>query len=324
MKSLLNNWQLKLLALFTAALLWMFVVGIENTVYLFPESLEVKALDLGKTLSMQEKISPIKLYIRTEGDIKKTLNKNSFDVSLDLAGKQSGTYDLPVLVSTNNPKVSIVKVDPATVKVTVVPIMEKKVKVAAKVKGVPLKGYHLENIESTIDEVNIKAGQSMLDKIQQQIEAIITLNGTEDTTFKQTVALSLPESLGFMSENLTIEPESTELRVNIVADELPSPQPQETQETSNTAQTSVIVPIVLSGGNPDFEVEKITPSTMQITIEGDAAVIQKIQYNDVGVLIDLAEITKPGEIQISEEWITVPGGVKIKDWSPRTAIINEK
>lgn len=323
MKSLLNNWQLKLLAFFTAALLWMFVVGIENTVYLFPESLEVKALDLGKTLSMQEKISPIKLYIRTEGDIKKTLNKNSFDVSVDLAGKQSGTYDLPGLVSTSNPKVSIVKVDPATVKVTVVPVMEKQVKVTTKVKGIPLKGYHLENIESTIDEVNIKAGQSMLDKIQQ-IEAVITLNGTEDTTFKQTVALTLPENLGLTSENLTIEPESTELRVNIIADELPSPPTQETQETSNTSQTSVIVPIVLSGANPDFEVEKITPSTMQITIEGDTEVIQKIQYNDVGVLIDLTEITKPGEIQILAEWITVPEGVKIKDWSPRTVIINEK
>jgi len=322
MKSLLNNWQLKLLSFFTAGLLWVFVVGIENTVYLFPESLDIKPLDLGKTFSMQEKLTPIKLYIRTEGDIKKTLNKNDFEVSVDLSGKQSGTYNLPVLVSTNNPKITIVKVDPAEVKVTVVPIMEKQVKIVAKAKGAPLKGYHLEGIESKISTVKIKAGQSTLDKIQQ-IDAVITLSGTEDTTFKQTVSLTLPENLGIAPESVTIEPESDELTTNIVTD-TPEVTTQETLETPSTAQTTVIAPIVLSGANPNFTVQKITPSTMQITIEGDPDQIQKIQYNDVGITIDLSTIKKSGEITIPAEWIKIPEGTTLKSWSPQTVTIAEQ
>jgi YbbR domain-containing protein len=321
MKSLLNNWQLKLLSFFTAALLWVFVVGIENTVYLFPESLDIKPLDLGKTFSMQEKLTPVKLYIRTEGDIKKTLNKNDFEVSIDLSGKQSGTYNLPVLVSTTNPKITIVKIDPATVNVTVVPIMEKQVKVVTKSKGNTLKGYHLDGIESKNSFVKIKAGQSTLDKVQQ-VEAVVTLNGTEDTTFKQTVSLTLPENLGIPAENVTIEPESIELRANISAD-APKVTTQETIETVKSAQTTVIAPIVLSGSNPDFTVQKITPSTLQITVEGTPEQIQKIQYNDVGITIDLSEIAKPGEITIPSNWIKIPEGVKLKSWSPQTVIIAE-
>lgn len=321
MKSLLNNWQLKLLAFFTAALLWMFVVGIENTVYLFPELLDVKTLDLGKTFSMQEKLTPIKLYIRTEGDIKKTLNKNDFEVSVDLSGKQSGTYDLPVLVSTTNPKISIVKVDPANVKVTIVPVMEKQVKVVTKVKGQPLSGFHLENIENKVEKVKIKAGQSALDKIQQ-VEAVITLSGTEDTTFKQTVSITLPENLGLTPENISIEPESLELRANIKADAL-KVTTQETLEIPSTTQTTVIVPIILSGASPNFTVQKITPTTMQITIEGDTEEIQKIQYNEVSITINLSEISKPGEITIPAEWIKIPEGTKLKSWSPQKVILAE-
>lgn len=321
MKSLLNNWQLKLLSFFTAALLWVFVVGIENTVYLFAESLDIKPLDLGKTFSMQEKLPPVKLYIRTEGDIKKTLNKNDFEVSIDLSGKQSGTYSLPVLVSTTNPKITIVKIDPATVNVTVVPIMEKQVKVVTKSKGSTLKGYHLDGIESKTSFVKIKAGQSTLDKIQQ-LEAVVTLNGTEDTTFKQTVSLTLPENLGIPADNVTIEPESVELRANISAD-APKVTTQETIEAVKSAQTTVIAPIVLSGANPDFTIQKITPSTLQITVEGTPEQIQKIQYNDVGITIDLSEIAKPGEMTILPAWIKIPDGVKLKSWSPQTVIIAE-
>lgn len=321
MKSLLSNWQLKLLSFFTAALLWVFVVGIENTVYLFPESLDIKPLSLGKTFSMQEKLTPIKLYIRTEGDIKKTLNKNDFEVSVDLSGKQSGTYNLPVLVSTTNPKITIVKVDPAEVKVTVVPVMEKQVKILSKADGKPLNGYHLVGVESKLNTVKIKAGQSTLDKIQQ-VEAVISLNGTEDTTFKQTVSLTLPQNLGITPENVIIDPESIELKANIVADS-PKVTTQETSETVSTTQTTVIVPIVLSGTNPVFTVQKITPSNMQITVEGTPEQIQKIQYNDVGITIDLADITKTGEITIPAEWITIPEGTKLKSWSPQTVVITE-
>lgn len=321
MKSLLNNWQLKLLSFFTAAILWIFVVGIENTVYLFPESLDIKLLSLGKTFSIQEKLTPIKLYIRAEGDIKKTLNKNDFEVSVDLTGKQSGTYNLPVLVSTSNPKITIVKVDPAEVKVTVVPIMEKQVKILSKANGKPLNGYHLLGVESKLNTVKIKAGQATLDKIQQ-VEAIISLNGTEDTTFKQTVSLTLPESLGITPENVIIDPESIELKANIVAD-TPKVTTQETSETSSTTQTSVIVPIILSGTNPNFTVQKITPSTMQVTVEGTPEQIQKIQYNDVSIIIDLADLSKLGEITVPAEWIKIPEGTKLKSWSPQSVIITE-
>jgi|GEM_PF-3269579 len=323
MRSFLNNWQLKILSVLAAAVLWIFVVGIENTVFLFAESLDIKPVNLSKNFTIQEKLPSVKVYLRTDGDIKKTLNKNDFDVSIDLAEKLSGAYDVPVLVTSNNTKITIVKIEPATVKVNIVPLMEKEVKVVTKFKGTPMKGFHLDTIETDIEKVKVKAAQSTLDKIQS-VEAVVALSGLEDTTFKQTAELTLPENLGLVPGNIVIDPESVEVTTHILSD-APAVTTQESTEVDTTlAQTTVIVPIILSGANPDFEVQKIQPANIQVTVEGPQGEINKLKYDDISLTIDLAELNKAGEITIKPEWIKVPLDMKLKSWSPEKVTLQAK
>jgi len=263
------------------------------------------------------------VYLRTDGDIKKTLNKNDFDVSIDLAEKLSGAYDVPVLVTSNNTKITIVKIEPATVKVNIVPLMEKEVKVVTKFKGTPMKGFHLDTIETDIEKVKVKAAQSTLDKIQS-VEAVVALSGLEDTTFKQTAELTLPENLGLVPGNIVIDPESVEVTTHILSD-APAVTTQESTEVDTTlAQTTVIVPIILSGANPDFEVQKIQPANIQVTVEGPQGEINKLKYDDISLTIDLAELNKAGEITIKPEWIKVPLDMKLKSWSPEKVTLQAK
>ena len=69
MKGFLNNWQLKVMAIFSSVILWFFVVGIENNSYRFPEDIEIHAVNVPQGLSVASDLGKTKLRIRADDNI---------------------------------------------------------------------------------------------------------------------------------------------------------------------------------------------------------------------------------------------------------------
>ena len=213
MKPLFKNLQLKILALLSAIVLWFFVVGIENNSYRFPEEVDVHAANLTQELSLASDLGKARLRIRAGDDQIKNLTKGDFDVYVDLRNAKEGEADVPLIANSKNDKVSILKVEPATVHVILETVTQKEVKIKTVVTGNPAKGYTAKEVVVSPDIATISGGKTLLGKITS-VTAEIKLSGTESTNFKQNIALKFNDNDN-TNKNIVIAPEQVTADVMI-------------------------------------------------------------------------------------------------------------
>lgn len=303
MKGFLNNWELKILALASAVVLWFFVVGIENNSYRFPEQIDVHAINVPSDMSVSNDLGKGAVRIRADQDILKNLTKANFDLVVDLKNAQEGEQDLPLLGTTKNDKVTILKVEPSTVHVVLEPVTQKDIKVKTVVTGAAAKGYSVSNVQVTPQTVSVSGGKSLLSKLTS-IDAEIKLDGTESANFKQNVILKLPQAASSQS-SMVLAPDQVMVEVTIV---------QELQQ-----KTVPVKPNFL--GSIDLVVMSkkivITPET--VTIQGKEDVLKDItSIATEPVSYDvLKSSTEPVKAKL-----VLPKGVSIPDSQPNAVSIS--
>lgn len=302
MKGFFKNWELKMLALLSAIVLWFFVVGIENNSYRFSEEIEIQALNLPADMSLANEPGKAKVRIRADESLIKNLKATDFDLSIDLKKAKEGAQDLPVTATSKNDKVTVLKVDPATVHIVLEPLMEKDIKVKAVVSGKPAKGHGVENVQVTPATVKVKGGKTLLASLSS-INAEVKLDGTESTNFKQTVMLKLPETLS--QQNVKLNPEQATVEVSI-QDEL--------------EQKTVPVKADLQG-NYDLTILslKVVISPETVTIQGKPAALDAItEVKTEPVLFEkLKNATTPVKAKL-----ILPSGISIPDSQPNAVMIS--
>ncbi len=99
--------------------------------------------------------------IRADQDLIKNLTKADFDLSVDLKNAKEGAQDLPLFAASKNDKVTILKVEPATVHVVLEPITKKEIKVKPVVTGNPAKGYSAGDIQVMPQTVTVSGGKQI-------------------------------------------------------------------------------------------------------------------------------------------------------------------
>jgi YbbR domain-containing protein len=215
MKRLLNNWEIKLLALGAAVVFWFFVIGIENSVYLIPDLYPVKITNIGKNLSSAASIPSVKIYVNAKGDDVKNIKPNDYEAYVDLSGLEAGNYQQPVLVMSQNSQYPVLKVVPATVPVTLAPLGEKEVPLITEVKGVPAYGYEVQEVKSDLSTIKVSAANNILEKINA-ITVKVELTGTETGNIKQSVTPQIHDGLNLPPESFKTDPEQVSATAVIV------------------------------------------------------------------------------------------------------------
>lgn len=303
MKLFLKNWELKILALLSAIVLWFFVVGIENNSYRFPEELEVHAINVPQDMSVASDLGKAKIRIRADQDMIKNLTKADFDLSVDLKNAVEGEQDIPLSATSKNDKVTILKVDPSTVHVILEPITEKTLKVKGVVSGNPAKGYSVKNIDVTPQTITVSGSKSLVSKLNS-INAEIKLDGSESTNFKQNVALKLPENISSL-KNVSISPDQALLEVTINQD---------------LKQKTLVVKPDLQG-NIDLVVlsKKLVVTPETIIVQGKEDVLNKLESlsTDPVSFDTLKASTNPIKAKL-----ILPTGVSLPDSQPNAITIS--
>ncbi len=388
----LQNLHLKVLSLLAAVVLWMFVVGIENVAYKFPENLDIRLINTGSDISVAMKIPQVGIYIKQDKELISTLTKNDFDVYVDLAGLGAGDYTLPVTVNAKSPQVRVMKIDPSAIRVKLAPSGEKQIKVEGTIVGKPATGFEVKELSYEFEKVRILGAQKYLDVIDKvQAKIILTGNETEDAS--QTVKLLLPDEYSDYADSITIVPEQILINVEIVSKQsqkkvpvvlqlanadnldawgkriklvpatveisgdekvikgITSLQtepvdvsklgtnassfsaglviPQGIKTSGNVTEVGVQVkeesverktvraPVNLIGTNPAFNINRITPETVEVIVSGAASLINGLKPEDISINIDLAKLTNAGPVIYSQSDIVVPQGISVLSSSPR-------
>lgn len=294
MMKIFQNLDIKILSVFSAVMLWIFVVGIENSVLILPESLDVHAVNMAKSLSLESPLPQVKLYVRVDQSSLKTVTRNDFDLTVDLSGLPAGDYQLPVIAESKNPQATVLKTDPAQIYVHLAPLAEKEVPVLITYKGSPLAGFTVSEVKSETAVASVSAAQNVLEKIKQ-VNAEIILTGTENTNLTQTVQLSFTELSDIPKDSIHISPAEISVTAIII------PQPQ---------QKTVIVKPNVTGADATPELlSRIQTTPAQVVIQGDAALLAGIDSVPTIPLDAAFLLRKEGEP--FEAGLTLPAGITL-------------
>ena len=177
MHFLTHHLHLKIFALIAAVALWFFVVGIENTVFRFPQDIEIHAINLPQNLSIASDLGKAKLIVKATNDDFRRLTSSDFDLYVDLKNYNPGDYIVPLTADVKSEKTTLLRIEPASISVKLEPITTKEVKIKTITTGTPLKGYDIKEIKLSQDTATITGAQSLLQNIQT-LNAQIDFNGT--------------------------------------------------------------------------------------------------------------------------------------------------
>lgn len=280
----------KILALFLAAGIWLYVFSGESRIITFPSSIPIKPRFISEGLVAKMSSRNIQIKIITANSVLQNLSEESFNAYVDLSGKKKGTYtDLPVVVSSSVSNVEIKSFTPSSITVTLDPAIHKTVPVAVRVQGEAGEGLVAGEASIAPDTVEVSGAESDITLILEAT-AVVKLNG-ETTEVKKSVSLQGFNAKGEEIGDLNFSPPEVNVSLPIIK-----------AGKSKTVGVKVIFEGTPKSG---FWLSQITsnPSAISITGNGDNLLTTKyIETNPIKI-DGLSETTN------LETTLNVPEGI---------------
>lgn len=238
-----ENTAFRLLALFLAIVLWVYVTHQRNPVLERVARISLQQQGLSDSMIIQDIPPDVTVYYRSSMGRLALVSPGEFTARVNLTGLEAGRHSLPVLVQAPS-GVEVVRVNPQRVTVVLDKIREKNVSVAVNVLGTPAPGYRRLDPVVTPPVVKVVGPGQLLQEIKK-VAVSVDIRGTPTG-----IERVLPVSTGV--RGVELHPDSVKVTVPVE----PLPARTVTVEPSTT-------------GNPaeGFRVENLTiePSTVQVT-----------------------------------------------------------
>jgi len=179
-----ENLPLKLLSVLLASLVWLFVMGEEHSERSYSVPVQISRLAEGLVL-LNEEDYVVEVRVSGPRGILNNLSDDGFAATLDLAPYGKGEVDVPIAKeSIRAPKgVSISRIRPATIRVHLDSVVEKKIPLNAVVHGQPAAGYEVRGVELEPTFLRLTGPESLLAQITEIPTTPIDVTGlTGDAT----------------------------------------------------------------------------------------------------------------------------------------------
>jgi YbbR domain-containing protein len=311
----LKNIPIKVLAVISALLLWFFVVGVENYVYLFPEEIPVRVINLGKNVSIANEISNAKIRYKGEPGSSNSLNPSEFELYIDAAGLSEGDYNLPIRYISKNSKVTIVAAEPKNIKLELEAITSKDISLETEVNGSPAKNYEVKSVKINLQKVKLSGAAKAIANIKE-LNLKITLDGSETADFSRKVTLEAPAEWKLAGKTVSFEPATVQVDIEVRKSTKPvveennsngggaTPVMEGMQRKSVMAQVTVADPLKLS-------VKELLPINILVTVEGKKEDIDKLNNNSIRLQIPSPGVVN-GTYKVNNNDLILPAGLDLK------------
>jgi len=181
---LFDNLPLKLLSIFLASLVWLFVMGEEHSERSYSVPVQISRLAEGLVL-LNEEDYVVEVRVSGPRGILNSLSDDGFAATLDLAPYGKGEVDVPIpKEAIRAPKgVSITRIRPATIRVHLDSVVEKEIPLKAVVHGQPAAGYEVGAVKLEPPSLRLTGPESLLAQITEIPTTPIDVTGlTGDAT----------------------------------------------------------------------------------------------------------------------------------------------
>ncbi len=204
-----EDFFLKILALFFAALLWFFVALQEKVSREIPARIVFKNVPPGMLLLRAEPIF-VKVKVVGPRSLLRSLPNHPMRISLDLSRLGPGPHQvrIPLEVVRLPSGLKAQEIHPPKVEVVLDRLVEKWLKVTPHLKGRPREGYLVEKVRIRPPSVRVKGARQILKRLKSISTVPIDLSEKE-ASFETSVFLNIPEGV------IDVNPEKVRVKVKI-------------------------------------------------------------------------------------------------------------
>jgi len=196
-KLIFRNWELKLLALFLAIVIWIIMIPEEKTFAEKNLAINLELVNIPPEVEIVERPdTTLNLKVRARQRIINELRPEQFSARLDMS--KASIYQQEYLIDSSMIKVpdgvEIVSFSPSYIHVKLEKTTKIEMEVVPTIIGKPPEGYHLAGIEISPSKVMVAGPESKVrarDKVITSPIDVSTL--TEDTNLEVDLILPRPE-----------------------------------------------------------------------------------------------------------------------------------
>ena len=278
----LKNIDIKLLSLFLAIILWLYIAGGENPMVENFIDIPLTQINLGEDLVIKEFPANVSVGIEGPKNIINNISSHQISGIVNFSEiSKEGQYKLKVEVAA--PKsTQITRIIPSEIKVEVEKVLTKEIEVEYSLIGVPEKGYSLtDEPQFNPSKVKIIGAQSVLENIKKIICAIDISGIKEDLSRKLT--LKAVDVNGNEIKEVKIEPDIVEVSISL---------------TRGYPEKQLIVkPKIIGKPAPGYYISEILSNPDEIKIFGNYPKISNIEFLET-IAIDVSGITKTLSVKV--------------------------
>ena len=278
----LKNIDIKLLSLFLAIILWLYIAGGENPMVENFIDISLTQTNLGEDLVIKEFPTNVSVGIKGPKNIINNISSHQINGIVNFSEiSKEGLYKLKVEV-TPPKKTQITRIIPSEIKVEVEKVLTKEVEVEYSLIGVPEKGYSLtDEPQLNPSKVKIISAQSVLENIKQIICAIDISGIKEDLSKK--INVKAVDVNGNEVKEVKIEPDIVEVSISLTRG---YPEKQLT-----------VKPKIIGKPAPGYYISEILSNPDEIKIFGNYSKISYIEFLET-IPIDVSGITKTLSVKV--------------------------
>lgn len=210
----LKNINIKLLSLFLAIILWLYIAGGENPMVENFIDVSITQTNLSEDLVIKEFPTNVSVGIRGPKNIINNISSHQINGIVNFSEiSKEGLYKLKVEV-TPPKNTQITRIIPSEIKVEVEKVLTKEVEVEYSLIGIPEKGYSLtEEPQFNPSKVKIIGAQNILENIEQIICAIDISGIKEDLSRK--IRVKAVDVNGNEIKEVKIEPDIVGVSISL-------------------------------------------------------------------------------------------------------------
>ena len=278
----LKNIDIKLLSIFLAIILWLYIAGGENPLVENFIDISLTQTNLGEDLVIKESPTNVSVGIKGPKNIINNMSSHQINGIVNFSEiSKEGIYKLKVEV-TPPKNTQITRIIPSEIKVEVEKVLTKEVEVEYSLIGVPEKGYSLtDEPQLNPSKVKIISAQSVLENIKQIICAIDISGIKEDLSKK--INVKAVDVNGNEVKEVKIEPDIVEVSISLTRG---YPEKQLT-----------VKPKIIGKPAPGYYISEILSNPDEIKIFGNYSKISYIEFLET-IPIDVSGITKTLSVKV--------------------------
>ena len=215
MKNWLSTLGSVLLSLILAGIVWVLAVQQDNPVDWYSQPIPLTRTGLSPDLSiLGDMKDTVRVQIRAPKHLWPDLQPRDFTATVDLSDLEVGTYDRHPEVTTQDPQVQILRVEPDVIRVRLEKSMQKAMPVRVNVLDTPAFGYDWNSPVVTPTTVMVSGSASAVEQVQS-LSADMYLRGARGDV-DRTLRVVAHDATGEVVSLVTLTPQNVQVTVPIV------------------------------------------------------------------------------------------------------------